>query len=143
MSAVIIRVLKPRGIFYFNAPSNGDFHRWSKDCWRFYPDSGNALVNWAKKNNFNSLQLEAYTSKQILENGWSDYVSIVLKDSQYLNEFNDRVIFNYNNFLKSFIHLNFLKIFFLYFVIFHRFYLLIIQQIKNQLIYLYHHQFGF
>lgn len=97
----IIRVLKPRGIFYLNAPSNGDFHRWNKDCWRFYPDSGNALINWAKKNNLNPLQLEAYTSKQILENGWNDYISIVLKDSKFLDEFNDRIIFNYNNFFNG------------------------------------------
>ncbi len=38
----ILRILKPRGIFYLNVPSNGDFHRWPKDNWRFYPDSGNA-----------------------------------------------------------------------------------------------------
>ena len=41
----IIRILKPNGLFYLNAPSNGAFHRYPVDCWRFYPDSGKALVN--------------------------------------------------------------------------------------------------
>ena len=36
-----------------NVPSNGDFHRWLHDGWRVYPDSGNALINWAKRNYFN------------------------------------------------------------------------------------------
>jgi SAM-dependent methyltransferase len=40
----ILRVLRPEGLFYLNAPSNGPFHRYPVDCWRFYPDSGNALV---------------------------------------------------------------------------------------------------
>ena len=53
----ILRILKPKGIFYFNVPSNGDFHRWPQDCWRFYPDSGSALINWAKRNNFNPILL--------------------------------------------------------------------------------------
>ena len=26
--------------------SNGDYHSWPVDCWRFYPDSGIALINW-------------------------------------------------------------------------------------------------
>ena len=69
----ILRILKPKGIFYFNVPSNGDFHRWPHDCWRFYPDSGNALINWAKRNNFNPILLESYVSKQYLECGWNDY----------------------------------------------------------------------
>jgi len=31
----ILRVLKPDGLFYLNAPSNGKFHRFPVDCWRF------------------------------------------------------------------------------------------------------------
>lgn len=41
----VMRMLKPDGIFYLNAPSSGDFHRYPVDCWRFYPDSGRALVS--------------------------------------------------------------------------------------------------
>lgn len=35
----ILRALKPLGIFYINASSNGEFHRYPVDCRRFYPDS--------------------------------------------------------------------------------------------------------
>ena len=100
----ILRVLKPKGIFYINAPSNGDFHRWPQDCWRFYPDSGNALINWAKRNNFNPIQLESFISNQFLECGWNDFVSITLKDEKYLNSFNDRIIYNHKNFFNGIDH---------------------------------------
>ena len=42
----VLRVFKPDGLFYLNAPSNGEFHRYPVDCWRFYPDAAQALVNW-------------------------------------------------------------------------------------------------
>ena len=83
----ILRVLKPQGILYLNTPSNGDFHRWPVDCWRFYPDSGNALVKWGNKNGYNSVMLETYTSSQYLECGWSDQVSIILKSKLHINDF--------------------------------------------------------
>ena len=97
----ILRVLKPNGIFYMNTPSNGDFHRWPVDCWRFYPDSANALVNWGNRNNYNSVSLECFTSKQYLECGWSDYVSIILKDKKFLNNFNSKMINEYKDFLNG------------------------------------------
>ena len=34
-------------LFYLNAPSNGEFHRYPVDCWRFYPDAGGALGDLA------------------------------------------------------------------------------------------------
>jgi SAM-dependent methyltransferase len=94
----ILRVLKPGGLFYMNTPSNGDFHRWPVDCWRFYPDSSNALVNWGNKNNYNSVLLESFTAKQFLECGWSDNVAIILKDKANINNFNSRMIHQYKNF---------------------------------------------
>ena len=100
----ILRILKPKGIFYFNVPSNGDFHRWPQDCWRFYPDSGNALINWAKRNNFNPILLESYVSNQFLECGWNDYVSVTLKDQKYLENFNDRIIYKNKKFLNGIDH---------------------------------------
>jgi SAM-dependent methyltransferase len=36
----IMRILKPSGLLYLNVPSNGVFHRYPVDCWRFYFDSG-------------------------------------------------------------------------------------------------------
>jgi len=40
------RVLKPGGLMYLNAPSNGPVHGYPVDCWRFYPDAGRALAKW-------------------------------------------------------------------------------------------------
>ncbi len=102
----ILRILKPNGIFYFNVPSNGDFHRWPQDCWRFYPDSGNALINWAKRNNYKPILLESFVSKQYLECGWNDYVSVTLKDETHLNTFNDRIIYTHKKFLNGIDHNN-------------------------------------
>ncbi len=88
----ILRVLKPHGIFYMNAPSNGIFHRWDQDCWRFYPDSGIALKNWGKHNNYNNSLLESFTTKKYLEGGWNDYNVVFLKDKKYINKYPHRII---------------------------------------------------
>ena len=94
----ILKLLKPKGIFYLNAPSNGNFHRWPNDCWRFYPDSGNALVKWGKYNKFKPICLESFTTKQILECGWNDYVSVILKDKTFSNNFDSTIISEYNDY---------------------------------------------
>ena len=98
------RICRKGGYIYINAPSNGFIHRYPVDCWRFYPDSGNALINWAKRNNFNPILLESYVSKQYLECGWNDYVSVTLKDKKYLDNYNDRIIYNYKKFLNGIDH---------------------------------------
>ena len=46
----MLRVLRPTGLLYLNVSSNGNFHRYPVDCWRFYPDSGVAMVCWARRN---------------------------------------------------------------------------------------------
>src|SRR5665213_3670849 len=45
----MVRVAKPGGIVYINAPSNGGYHCYPVDNWRFYPDCGKALEAWAQK----------------------------------------------------------------------------------------------
>jgi SAM-dependent methyltransferase len=85
----ILRVLKPNGLFYLNAPSTGSFHRYPVDCWRFYPDSGMALVNWAKKSGINAALLESYTQKS---RDWQDYVAVFLKDESWSQEFPQRIL---------------------------------------------------
>ncbi|MGD9161575.1 MAG: methyltransferase domain-containing protein [Desulfobacteraceae bacterium] len=87
----IMRVLKPKGLFYLNAPSNGNFHRYPVDCWRFYPDSGRALATWANRNSINSALLESYTSSQAKDT-WNDFVAVFLKDENYASEFPGRII---------------------------------------------------
>ncbi|MDI1245460.1 MAG: class I SAM-dependent methyltransferase, partial [Rhodoferax sp.] len=93
----IMRVLKPRGLFYLNVPSNGLFHRYPVDCWRFYPDSGNALVTWANRNDMNVTLLESYTSAQM--NGlWNDFVAVFLKDKSHAGDFKDRITDTFTDF---------------------------------------------
>jgi SAM-dependent methyltransferase len=90
----IMRVLKPTGLFYLNAPSNGAFHRYPVDCWRFYPDSGRALVTWAKRNNINAVLLESYTSGQLAgESGhWNDFVAVFGKNEDHAHLFEKRIL---------------------------------------------------
>jgi SAM-dependent methyltransferase len=89
----IMRVLKPTGIFYLNVPSNGNFHRYPVDCWRFYPDSGRALASWAKRNSINTALLESYTSSQIGDI-WNDFVAVFLKDEKHVAKFSNRILYN-------------------------------------------------
>jgi SAM-dependent methyltransferase len=86
----ILRVLKPRGLFYLNVPSNGDFHRYPVDCWRFYPDSGGALSKWARRNGYDTLLLESYVSIQY-KDIWNDFVAVFLKSENFLAEFPKRI----------------------------------------------------
>lgn len=81
------RVLKPGGLIYINSPSNGDFHRWPVDCWRFYPDSGKALEKWARHNGYDIVLLESFIGNQD-QDIWNDFVAVFCKGEQY--------VFNYN-----------------------------------------------
>jgi len=87
----ILRILKPEGLFYLNVPANGDFHRFPVDCWRFYPDSGRALVTWAKRNGIPAALLESYTSTQIGDE-WNDFVAVFLKDERFGERFPNRIL---------------------------------------------------
>lgn len=88
----IFRVLKCDGIFYLNAPSNGPFHRYPQDCYRFYPDSCNAIKNWAIYSGYKDvIILESYTSKK-KGDYWNDNVSIFLKDKKYIKNYPERII---------------------------------------------------
>ena len=83
--------LKPHGLFYLNVPSNGDVHRWPVDCWRFYPDSGDALVTWGKRNWLNPVLLESYTSAQN-KGIWNDFVAVFAKDQAFVDKFPTRIL---------------------------------------------------
>lgn len=92
----VIRILKPHGVFYLNAPSNGSFHRYPVDCWRFYPDSGRALVNWANRNGYQTILLESFISQQ-MNAVWNDCVSVFLKDSNYLSVYPEKIFTGRND----------------------------------------------
>jgi SAM-dependent methyltransferase len=85
----ILRVLKPNGLFYLNAPSTGSFHRYPVDCWRFYPDSGAALIKWAQRHGNKPALLESYTQKA---GNWQDYVAVFLKDESCAAQFSQRIL---------------------------------------------------
>lgn len=93
----IMRVLKPDGLFYLNAPSNGFIHRWPVDCWRFYPDAGHALVAWARHNGYKPLLLESFVggrSQGSISDGgmWNDFVAVILKDESTRASFRNRIV---------------------------------------------------
>jgi SAM-dependent methyltransferase len=99
----IARILKPGGLFYLNAPSNGLFHQFPVDCWRFYPDSAQALCTWAKRNNMEIELLESYISNQKSQQvvghlSWNDFVAVFVKGKKYVNNFPNRIIHNRNDF---------------------------------------------
>lgn len=75
-----LRVLKPAGLFYLNAPSNGDVHRYPVDCWRFYPDAGVALVNWGRRCGHDPALLESFTARQ-RGDVWNDFVAVFVKET--------------------------------------------------------------
>ena len=88
----IQRILKSNGLFYLNAPSNGPYHAFPVDCYRFYPDSGKALAKWSNFSGFkNVIMLESFTGKQE-KDVWNDYVSIFLKDKKFIDEHPERII---------------------------------------------------
>lgn len=76
-----LRILKPTGLLYLNAPSNGSYHRYPVDCWRFYPDSGIALQNWGIRSGYNCLLLESFVGLRNNDN-WNDFVAVFIKDDK-------------------------------------------------------------
>lgn len=93
----MLRILRPNGLCYINVPSNGQFHRFPVDCWRFYPDSGHALVTWARRNGYNTAMLESFIGKQATavpvgqKNEWNDFVAVFLKDEKHVAEHPARI----------------------------------------------------
>lgn len=90
-----LRILKPRGLFYINAPSNGYIHRYPVDSWRFYPDAGHSLVKWSHRNSYSALLLESFVAeKQGALDGdgmWNDFIAIVLKNEAHRELYPNRI----------------------------------------------------
>jgi len=85
----VLRVLKPHGLLLLNVPSQGTYHQYPVDCWRFYPDSGIALSKWGNHMGFNSRLLESYTQ---IGGGWGDFVAVILKNSSYVDRYPRRIL---------------------------------------------------
>src|SRR5437868_10153634 len=91
----ILRVLKESGLFYLNVPSNGPFHQYPVDCWRFYPDSGKALVTWARRCKVDALLLESCVGRQqgTGKHGiWNDFVAVFLKNRAFAYQYPQRML---------------------------------------------------
>jgi SAM-dependent methyltransferase len=90
-----LRILKPEGIMYCNAPSNNmDYHRYPVDCWRFMPDSARALQTWAKHNGLEVAVTETFTVCP-LENSDSycyDWCAVFVKDKRHMHRYTQRMI---------------------------------------------------
>lgn len=99
----VMRVLAPHGLLYLNVPSNGDFHRFPVDCWRFYPDSGRALVTWGKRNRLDCVLLESYVGRQDGDI-WNDYVAVFLRDAGSLARHPGRILDRLQDFHNGTVH---------------------------------------
>ena len=86
----VLRVLKPNGLFYLNAPSAGNFHQFPVDCWRFYPDSGRALIKWSARNGLDTELLESYVQQG--GGQWQDFVGVFVKSAAYASAFPRRIL---------------------------------------------------
>lgn len=106
----LIRILKPSGLLYINAPSNGDFHRGPfnqdllVDVYRFYPDSGKALQKWGNKNGYKDLiLLESYIFNRRDKN-WNDFVAVFVKDKNKLSLYKKRILKQTEHFYNGYIY---------------------------------------
>lgn len=91
-----LRILKPDGLLYINAPSNGALHRYPIDAWRFYPDAGKSLVNWAHRNGMTPSLIESFIGSKmgtITGDGmWNDFVAVFCKDKEYIPKIDGRIL---------------------------------------------------
>ena len=85
-----LRILKPTGLLYINAPSNGWYHRYPVDCWRFYPDSGVALQNWSKRSGYKCALLESFIGMR-KDELWNDFTAVFVKDEGYRAHYSKRI----------------------------------------------------
>lgn len=85
-----LRILKPSGILYINVPSNGYYHRYPTDNWRFYPDAGLALCAWAQRNGLNTALLESFIGVQDGD-VWNDFIGVFVKDRQFMQSYPSRM----------------------------------------------------
>ena len=66
---------KPGGHIYISAPFNGTVHRYPQDYWRFYPDSGLALEEWAREEGFEVTLIESFIAERETE-VWNDFCAV-------------------------------------------------------------------
>jgi len=72
------RIIKPSGYIYVNAPTNGPYHTYPGDNWRFYSDAGQALAFWSGKQISNEpiYPVKVIETFNILGDCWNDFVCV-------------------------------------------------------------------
>lgn len=71
-----VRLLAPTGALYLSAPSNGPYHAYPKDYWRFYPDFGLGLVEWAHRSGHPEVKLIESFLVPPAGDVWEDAVAV-------------------------------------------------------------------
>ena len=74
------RITKLGGFIYVNAPSNGPYHGYPGDNWRFYSDAGQSLSYWSSFQFSNEpiFPVKVFETFHILPNNdvWCDFVCV-------------------------------------------------------------------
>jgi SAM-dependent methyltransferase len=84
----MMRVLKPNGMLFLQAPSQGIEHRTPTDNWRFYRDAPFALAKWARRNGYKVDVATSYIhdSKETRKiSNWNDHTMIFWKHCENCN----------------------------------------------------------
>jgi SAM-dependent methyltransferase len=71
----MVRVVRKGGFVYLCSPSNGHIHRYPVDCYRFYPDAGVALANWAQRSGYEVTLLESFVLRKDASE-WNDWCAV-------------------------------------------------------------------
>ena len=77
-----VRVTKTDGYVYLNAPSNGPYHCYPTDNWRFYPDASLALLAWARRNGLELTLMESFIAAR-KHDVWNDCVAVFRKGAVF------------------------------------------------------------
>lgn len=95
-----LRLLKPSGVLYINAPSNGPFHRYPIDSWRFYPDAGLSLEAFGRKSGFDCALLEFFIDSRN-NKLWNDFVAVFIKDQTKASLYRHRIVENFQHHINA------------------------------------------
>jgi len=81
-AAEMSRVLKPGGLLCLVAPSSGAVHRYPVDCWRFYPDSAQAITQYAGLELIEA-NMEQNRLRKRVRTDWKETIIIARKPSSH------------------------------------------------------------
>jgi SAM-dependent methyltransferase len=105
------RIVKLNGFIYINVPSNGVYHCYPGDNWRFYSDAGQALAYWSgiQLSNETVYPVKVMESFHILpvNDIWTDFICVWQRVNTKENNITiSQDIINNNGLLERLLHLN-------------------------------------